>query len=277
MKKTILKCLVAIASTFIVAFLAGIALFGRQYYSLMPYNSTSNVLLGVILMSIGFVVTLATSIFILKYFIFFKKTIVLDSNGNTLSDNSRVNIGSKKVRPIFAAAMMSLICVIFIGVGFGMLFNEITTYALYLSSIALIFLIVGIVFFLFSVIGHKIRRRFAWITSGICGIIALIIALNIIPSALDSNIDKDGIIAVTGSVYSTKCSNGMLSGPGKTKITIKGTSSETISLRYSGNTNDFEVGGRYTFYYYPNTHFVTKVVPAESISIDNKSSNNSKE
>lgn len=268
MGKKILKSIVVIAATFAIAFLFGVACFGRQYYSLMPFDTTPNSTLGVILISLAAVITLATSIFILKYFIFFTKTQVLDAHGNTLSDNSSIQIGSTKVKPIVASAVMAMLGIIFFGLGFGMMFKEITVYTFYLAAIALIFLSVGVIFFLFSVIHHKIRRRFAWITSGVCGIIAVIMFINMIPAACDINVTDKELTAVTGTISSISPDSGIASGPGKTEVVIKGTSGETITLRYSGDANELEAGSRYTFYYLPNTHLIDKIAPAENINID---------
>lgn len=272
MGKKILKSIAVILATFAASALCGIVGFGRQYYSIMPFGAETNQPVGAVLLIIGAVITLATSLFILRYFIFFTKTQVIDSSGNMLSDNSSISIGSTKVKPIVIAAIMALLGTLFFGLGFGMMFNEIEVYIFYLSAIALIFITIGTVFFLFSVIHHKIRRRFAWITSSVCAVIAAIMLINVIPASSDMNIDEQSVTAVTGTISSVKPDSGIVSGPGKTEVIIKGTSGETITLRYSGSASELKEGDRYTFYYLPNTHFIEKVAPAENINIDTKSS-----
>ena len=89
MGKKILKSIVVIAITFAVAFLSGVACFGRQYYSIMPFDTEPNSTLGLILIVLAAVITLTTSVFILKYFIFFTKTQVLDAQGNEDAQASR--------------------------------------------------------------------------------------------------------------------------------------------------------------------------------------------
>lgn len=273
MGKKILKSIAVIMATFAASALCGIVGFGRQYYSIMPYGTNTNQTVGAVLLIIGAVVTLATSLFILRYFIFFTKTQVVDSVGNTLSDNSSIKIGSAKIKPIVIAAIMALVGTVFFGLGFGMMFNEIEVYIFYLCAIALIFLTIGAVFFLFSVIHHKIRRRFAWITSGVCTVIAAIMIINVVPAACDVNVDDQSLTAVTGTISSVTPDSGITSGPGKTEVVIKGTSGETITLRYSGHASELKEGDRYTFYYLPNTHFIDRVTPAENINIDTKDNN----
>lgn len=268
MGKKILKSIIVIIITFAIAFLFGVACFGRQYYAMMPYNAASNSTLGLVLIVMASVITLTTSVFILKYFIFFTKTQLLDAQGNTLSDNSSIQIGSAKVRPIAASAVMAMLGILFFGLGFGMMFREIVVYTFYLAAIALIFLAVGLIFFLFSVVRHKIRRRFAWVTSGVCAILAVIMIFNMIPAACDISVTENELTAVTGTVSSVDSESGMISGPGKTEVVIKGTSGETITLRYSGDVKDLAVGSRYTFYYLPNTHLIDKIAPAGNINID---------
>ncbi len=268
MGKKILKSIVVIAITFAVAFLSGVACFGRQYYSIMPFDTAPNSTLGLILIVLAAVITLTTSVFILKYFIFFTKTQVLDAQGNTISDNSSIQIGSTKVKPIVASAVMVMLGILLFGFGFGMMFREITIYTFYLAAIALIFLAVGVIFFLFSVVHHKIRRRFAWVTSGVCVILAAVMFINMIPAACDINVTEKELTAVTGTISSVAPDSGVISGPGKTEVVIKGTSGETITLRYSGEAKELTVGSRYTFYYLPNTHLIDKIARAENINID---------
>lgn len=269
MGKKIFKSIVVTILTFVTSLLCGIIGFGRQYHSIMPSQIGANCTIGIVLIAIGAIITLATSVFILRYFIFFTRTQVMDSSGNMLSDNASIAIGSAKVRPIVIASVMALLGMIFFGMGFGMIFDEITIYVFYVLAIATIFLSIGIVFFLFSVIHHKIRRRFAWIVSGVCGIITVILFLNTIPAINDVNISEDNLIAVTGTVSSVTPDNGIVSGPGKTEVIIRGTSGESITMRYNGNANELEVGNRYTFYYLPNTHYINKIVQADNINIDN--------
>ncbi|MDD6395969.1 MAG: hypothetical protein ACI4IJ_01320 [Acutalibacteraceae bacterium] len=270
MGKKILKSIAVIAVTFAFSFLLGVACFGRQYYSIMPFNARENCTLGFILIVIASLITLTTSVFILKYFIFFTKTQVLDAKGNTLSDNSSIRIGSTNVKPIVAASVTAMLGVVFFGFGFGMMFREIVVYTFYLAAIALIFLAIGLIFFLFSIIHHKIRRRFAWVTSGVCAIFAAIVIFNMIPALCDINVTEKELTAVTGTISSVASDSGVVSGPGKTEVVIKGTSGETIILRYSGDTNDLAVGSRYTFYYLPNTRLIDKIAHAENINIDSE-------
>lgn len=269
MRKKIFKSIIVVILTFITSVLCGIIGFGRQYDSIMPSQMEANRTIGIVLIAIGSIITLATSLFILRYFIFFTRTQVVDSSGNTLSDNGAIAIGSAKVKPIVIASIMALLSMMFFGIGFGMILDEITIYVFYILAIAAIFLSIGIVFFLFSVIHHKIRRRFAWIVSGVCGIIAIILFFNTIPAINDININDDSLIAVTGTVSSVSPDNGIVSGPGKTEVIIKGTSGESITMRYNGNADELEIGSRYTFYYMPNTHFINKIVQADHINIDN--------
>lgn len=270
MGKKILKSIVVIAVTFAVAFLLGVACFGRQYYLTMPFDTRENYALGLVLIVIAAMITLTTSVFILKYFIFFTKTQILDANGNTLSDNSSIRIGSANVKPIVASSVTAMLGVVFFGFGFGMMFREIVVYTFYLAAIALIFLSIGLIFFLFSIIHHKIRRRFAWVASGVCAILAVIIIFNMIPTVCDINVTEKELTAVTGTISSVASDSGVVSGPGKTEVVIKGTSGETIILRYSGDAKDLAVGSRYTFYYLPNTHLIDKIAHAENINIDSE-------
>lgn len=267
MGKKILKSIVVIILTFLTSVLCGIIGFGRQYHSIMPEQIPAGRTIGILLIAIGSVITLATSMFILRYFVFFTGIQVMDSKGKTISDNGSISIGSAKFKPIVIASIAALLGMVFFGIGFGMIFDEMTIYVFYILSIAAIFLCIGIVFFLFSVIHHKIRRRFAWIVSGVCGTIAVILFINAIPAISDINISDDSLTAVIGTVSSATPDNGILSGPGKTEIIIKGTSGESITMRYSGNADDLKIGSRYTFYYLPNTHFINKVVQADNINI----------
>ncbi len=267
MGKKVLKSLAVVLFAFAGALTLGVFGFSRQYYLIMPFGTGTNRPLGAVLISIGAVMIFVTAAFILKHFIFLPKIQMLDSVGNILEDDSTINIGSVKVRRIVVAALAALLGVILMGLGIGMMFSELIVYILYLSSIAFTFAFVGLVFFLFSVIHHKIRRRFAWIVSLICVAAAVMVISLMVPAVRDVNVDESGYTAVTGTVSSITADNGIIAGPGNTEVVIKGTSGETITLRFGGNANELDTGSRYTFYYLPNTRFIMRAVPAESVYI----------
>ena len=214
---------------------------------------------------LGLVLSLASSVFILKYFIFFTRTRVVDSEGNILSDNKHLTVGSVVVPPILIAAAGVLLSMVLIGAGVGLMLDNITMYVVNLFAIALVFLLLAAVIFLFSVIRHKIRRRFAWIASGVFGFIALIMISAAVPAICDLSVKENELSAITATVVQTSPYTGFLSGPGKSVIRIKGTSGEMITLRYGGSRRSFRVGKKYTFYYLPNTHLIKKVNPADNI------------
>ena len=152
-----------------------------------------------------------------------------------------------------------------IGLGFGMMLDSVMIYVVRLFTIAAVLLAIAGTIFLFSIIRHKIRRRFAWIASGMIGLIALVVIIAAIPALSDLSVKEGDLSAITATVVQTSSYTGFLTGPGKSVIRIKGTSGEMITLRYSGNRNTFRLGKKYTFYYLPNTHLIKKVNPADNI------------
>lgn len=261
----IAKSLLVMMATLAVSVLLGIIGVSRRCASIIPSSADMSGRAGVVLLLIGLLLSLATSVFILRYFIFFTKIEVVDSAGNRLSDNSEISIGGAKVRPIVIASAAALVSMIFIGMGFGVMFDQLAVYIIYLSAISFLFLAIAAVIFLFSVVHHKIRRRFAWIASGVFVILAVLVFSRGIPSLQDISVSENELTAVTGTVSSTSPCTGMLSGPGKTEVVIKGTSGESLSLKYSGGTGELRKGSRYTFYYMPNSKLIDKVVEAESV------------
>ena len=242
----LLKSLPVICGTMAFSVLIGIIFFGRSFGSMLPQSLTGLFYPGLVVSVIGLVFSLASAIVILKYFIFFTRTRVIDSDGNTLSDNKTLTFGSTRIHPIFIAAGGILLSMATIGLGFALMLDRGTI-------------------FLFSVIKHKIRRRFAWIASGILGVIALGVMLAAIPALSDLSVEDSELSAITATVVQTSSYTGFLTGPGKSVIRIKGTSGEIISLRYSGSRGKFRVGSKYTFYYLPNTRLIKKVNPAGDI------------
>ena len=265
MLNKLLKSLSVICGTVLGTVILGIICFGRSLNSMMSENFSMLFYPGLVITILGLLLSVAASIFILKYFIFFTRTSVIDSKGNVLSDNSSFAVGSVKMPPILVAACGVLLSMTLIGVGFGMIFDSVTMYIVNLLTFALLMLIIALVIFLFSVIGHKIRRRFAWIASGIFGAVALLVILAAVPAISDVSVKENELSAITATVVQTTNHTGFLSGPGRTVVRIKGTSGEQITLRFSGGRSAFRVGRKYTFYYLPHTHLIKKVNPADSI------------
>lgn len=265
MLEKLLKSLPIVAGTVSATVILGIICFGRSLDAVFPGKFSMLFYPGLIISLAGLVLSIASSLFILRRFVFFTHTQVVDEGGNVLHDNRPVTIGSEKMPPFLVAACGVLFSMILIGVGFGMMFDNVTMYIISLLSFALILLLIALVIFLFSVIRHKIRRRFAWTASGILGIIALLVILSTIPAVSDLSVKDSELSAITATVVTTSSHSGFLTGPGKSVIRIKGTSGEIIKLRYSGNRGAFKVGKKYTFYYLPHTHLIKKVSPAGSI------------
>ena len=265
MLNKLLKSLLVMCCTIAFSMLFGIIFFGKSFSSMLPESLTGLFYPGLAITSAGFLLALASAIFILKYFIFFTHTRVVDSEGNTLSDNNSLLLGSVRVHPIFITAGGLLLSMVVIGLGFGIMLDDVTMYAVRLFTIAAVLLAIAGTIFLFSVIRHKIRRRFAWIASGILGVIALGIILAAIPAISDLSVKDGELSAITATVVQTSPYTGFLTGPGKSVIRIKGTSGEMITLRYGGSRSAFDVGKKYTFYYLPNTHLIKKVNPADNV------------
>ena len=265
MSHKILKGFIVAAATLAASVLLGIIGVSRRCGSIMPSIMEFGSGAGFIMISVGLIVSLATSIFILRHFIFFTRVEVVDWAGNCLSDNGSISIGNTKVRPIVIASVAALTGIILIGMGFGAIFDPLMIYVIYISSISFLLMAVAVVIFLFSVVRHKIRRRFAWTASGLFALLAVIIFSSAIPSIKDASIGRSDVTAVTGTVSRISSGTGMLSGPGHTRVIIKGTSGETISLKYSGSSQELIKGGRYTFYYMPNTRLIDKVIEVDNI------------
>ena len=265
MLNKLLKSLLVICGTVLFTTLLGIICFGKSVGAMLPDSFSKLFYPGLVIAILGLLLSLASSVFILRYFVFFTRTRVVDSEGNTLTDNKSLKVGSAKVPPILIAAAAVLFSMVLIGVGFGMMLDNLTIYLVSLFSTAFVFLTIAAVIFLFSVIRHKIRRRFAWIASGIFGLIAVFMILSSIPALSDLSVREDELSAITATVVQTSPYTGLLSGPGKSVIRIKGTSGEMITLRYSGSRKAFRVGKKYTFYYLPKTHLIKKVISADNV------------
>ena len=237
----LLKSVVVIFCTMSVSVLLGIICIGRSFGALLPSSLTSSVIPGVILIAAGLLLSLASSVFILRYFVFFTRTQVLDSSGMTISDNRSLTIGSVRMPPILIAAIGVLLSIILIGAGFGLTLDNVRMYIVFLFAIAILLLTVALIIFLFSVIRHKIRRRFAWIASGIFGFVALIMVLRTVPAIRDLSVSDSEMIAITATVESSSYQS-VFSGPGKSVVHIKGTSGDRMTLRYSGNRKIFKKG-----------------------------------
>ncbi|MBQ9902700.1 MAG: hypothetical protein IJM51_10030 [Clostridia bacterium] len=265
MLNKLFKSLLVISGTMLFAVLLGIICFGKSMGVIFQDSNGMLFYPGLAITVLGLLLSLASSIFILKYFIFFTRTRVVDSEGNTLSDNRFLTVGSFVLPPIIIAAAGVLFSMVLIGTGFGLMFDILTMYVVNLFAIASVFLIIAAVIFLFSVIRHKIRRRFAWIASGLLGFLALIMITAAVPGISDMSVRENELSAITATVVQTSSYTGFLSGPGKSVIRIKGTSGEMITLRYGGSRKSFSSGKKYTFYYLPKTHLIKKVTPADNI------------
>lgn len=265
MQQKISKSLLVIAATLAGTVLLGIIGVSRRYGAILPTGVTFGNGTGVAFIIVGLALSLVVSVLILRYFIFFTRIEVLDSVGNALTDNSTISIGGTMVRPIVVTSVLAVLSMIFIGFGFGIVFDQLVVYVLYLGAIALLSLTVSAVIFLFSVVRHKIRRRFAWVASALFALLALLFLVKAIPSIKDISVNEDELTAVTGIVSGTSPSTGILAGPGRTQVVIKGTSGESLALRFSGGSGELRKGSRYTFYYLPNTKLVDKVVEAEPV------------
>ncbi len=265
MSRKIVKSLLVIAATLAATVLLSIIGVSRRYSSIMPPGVNPSSQIGLFVTIIGLLLALGTAVFILRYFILFTRVEVIDATGQPLSDNGTIAIGNVSVRPIVIASAAALLSMIFVGMGFGIMFDQLVIYVLYLGAIGLLSLTVASVIFLFSVIRHKIRRRFAWIAAGLFALLALLFFIKAVPAVKDMHVSDNELTAITGTVSSVSPSAGVLAGPGKTEVVIKGTSGETLLLRYSGSTGELRKGSRYTFYYMPNTKLVDKVVEAENV------------
>ena len=267
MLQKLLKSVVVIFCTMTVSVLLGIICVGRSFGAVLPSRFSSSVIPGVIVLSLGLLLSAASSVFILKYFIFFTRTQVLDRSGMTISDNKSLSIGSFRMPPIFLVAAGVLLSILLIGAGFGLTLDNVRMYIVFLFSIAILLLTIALIIFLFSVIRHKIRRRFAWIASGIFGLIAMIMIFKAVPAIRDLSVKDSELVAITATVESSSFQS-VFSGPGKSVVRIKGPSGDKITLRYSGARRVFKKGSKYTFYYLPHTHLIKKVYSADNIIID---------
>ena len=256
MLNKLFKSLLVISGTLTFTALLGIIFFSGSFGAMLPEGLTKLVYPGLAVTVFGLLLSLASAIFILKYFIFFTRTRVVDSEGNTLSDNKHFTV----------TALGILISMAVTGLGFAIMLDSLTAYVVRLFTIGTVLLAIAGTIFLFSVIRHKIRRRFAWIASGVIGFIALIVILAAIPATRDLAVEEGDMTVITATVVHTSAYSGFLSGPGKSVIQIKGTSGEKITLRYSGGRGTFKAGEKYTFYYLPRTHLIQKVKSADNIS-----------
>ena len=266
MLNKLFKSLLVISGTLTFTALLGIIFFSGSFGAMLPEGLTKLFYPGLAVTVFGLLLSLASAIFILKYFIFFTRTRVVDSEGNTLSDNKHFTVGSVSVHPIIVTALGILISMAVTGLGFAIMLDSLTAYVVRLFTIGTVLLAIAGTIFLFSVIRHKIRRRFAWIASGVIGFIALIVILAAIPATRDLAVEEGDMTVITATVVHTSAYSGFLSGPGKSVIQIKGTSGEKITLRYSGGRVTFKAGEKYTFYYLPRTHLIQKVKSADNIS-----------
>ena len=267
MLQKLLKSVIVVLCTTAATVLLGIICVGRSFGTALPLRFSSAVIPGIILIILGLLLSIGSSIFILRYFIFFTRTQVIDKSGNTISDNKAISIGSFRTSPLLIAAFGVLLSIILIGAGFGLAFDNITMYIIFLFAIAILLLTVALIIFLFSVIRHKIRRRFAWIASGLFGLVALLMILMAVPALKDLSVKDNELSAITATVLDSS-SQGVFSGPGKSIVRVKGTSGEIITLRFSGIRNTFKVGKKYTFYYLPNTHLIKRVNSADNVIYD---------
>ena len=265
MLNKLLKSLLVICGTVFFTAFFGIIFFGKAFEAMLPESFTGHVYPGLAVTAAGVLLSLASAFVILKYFIFFTRTRVIDSEGNVLTDNNRLTLGSKRIHPIFFAVGGILIGMVVIGLGFGIMLDSVTMYVVRLFTIAAVLLLIAGTIFLFSIIRHKIRRRFAWIASGILGFIALAVITATIPALSDLSVRESDLTPLTATVVQTSSYTGFLTGPGKSVIRVKGTSGERLTLRFNGSRGSFKVGKKYTFYYLPHTHLIKKVSPADNI------------
>ncbi|MBQ4397322.1 MAG: hypothetical protein II828_07335 [Clostridia bacterium] len=269
MQQKIAKGVPVTAATLAGTVLLGIIGVSRRYGAIMPSWLTLDSRVGFFFLAAGLLLSLATAALILRYFIFFTRIQVVDALGNPLADNGLIPLGRATVRPIALTSAAALCSMILIGLGFGILFDPLGVYVLYLGAIALLSFTVATVIFLFSVVHHKIRRRFAWVAAGLFALLAVLFIMKAIPSIRDISVSDPELTAVTGTVSAASPSMGVLAGPGRTEIIIKGTSGESLSLRYSGSSSELQKGHRYTFYYLPHTKLIDKVAEAEQIVFGN--------
>ena len=265
MLNKLLKSLLVICGTIVFTAFLGIIFFSKTFAAMLPESLTGLLYPGLAVTAIGLLLSVVSAVIILRFFIFFTRTRVVDSEGNTLSDNNKVIVGSMRIHPLFIAAGGVLVSMAVFGLGIAIMLNCVTLYAVRLLTIAALLLAIAGTIFLFSVIRHKIRRRFAWIASGILGLIALVVISAAIPALSDLSVKESDLSPITATVEHTSSYTGFLTGPGKSVIRVKGTSGEKITLRFNGGRGSFKVGSKYTFYYLPHTHLIKKVNPADSI------------
>ena len=252
-KNKTLKSAAVIFVTFIFAALFGIICFSRQHVSFMLPESRT---IGIALAVAGAAIIIAALTFVIKNFVSFTRTRVVKSEETASDDSSSKE--SVKIKPIIITAVTALVGIMLFGLGFGMLFDDITLYILYLIAIAAMFFCIGIVFFVVSMKRREIKRGLAWIVAGICIIVSAVLIINTSDVWSDLNCSERDYIAVTGTVSSVRQDCGPFSGPGSISVTIKGTSGESITMRCSMDEYNFRVGERYTFYYRPNTHIIAE-------------------
>lgn len=255
MRRNILKSLLVTLGTLIGTVLLGLIGVSRRADVILPTWLIPDRGAGWGIAAAGLVLSLVTAVLILRYFIFVPRAEQGEGEGGD----------APSVRPIAVTSVTALWSMVGVGLGMGMVFDPVAVYVIYLGASSVLCLTVAAVIFLFSVIRHKIRRRFAWIVAGIFTLLAVLLAAAAIPSVQDLGVSRSELTAVTGTVSGTSHSMGMLSGPGRTQVVIKGTSGETMTLRCGEGTGTLRKGGRYTFYYLPHTKYIDKVAEAEPI------------
>lgn len=253
MRRKIINSLLVTLGTMVGTVLMGLIGVSRRADVILPAWLIPERGTGWVIAAAGLALSVVTAVLILRYFIF--------------APTSERGEGDDAVsfRPIAVTSVAALWSMVSVGLGVGMVFDPVEGYVIYLGACSALCLTVAVVFFLFSVIRHRIRRRFAWAVAGLFTLLAVFFAAAAVPSVRDVNVSRSELIAVTGTVSGTSHSMGMLSGPGHTKVVIKGTSGETMTLRCGEVTGTLRRGGRYTFYYLPHTKYIDKAAEAEPV------------
>lgn len=242
------RILIALANVLFVV-LFGMICVGRSELLALALDGARSKPIGGLLMAFGLLCSSLSTLLI------FRQIRVLH-DANKDSDKG-IHIGRMRVRPIMLIATMIVIGTFSFGSGYGIAFNELSSYVICIVLLLLSLLLAAAGLIVMAAGNKKVNAVFTVVASILC--VAFIVSLACkMPAALEDISGGEELRTVKAKVVSVERSLSRLSNPGAQKVTVKSSSGEHVTFCCPVQASELEKDSTYVFSYYENTLYCSQ-------------------
>ena len=242
------RILIALANVLFVV-LFGMICVGRSELLALALDGARSKLIGGLLMAFGLLCSSLSTLLIFR-----QVRVLYDANRDS---DKGIHVGKMRIRPIMLIATMIVIGTFSFGSGYGIAFDELSSYVICIVLLLLSLLLAAAGLIVMAAGKKKVNAGFTAIASILCVLFIINLACKM-PAALDDIAGDDSIRTVKAKVISVERSLSRLSNPGAQKVTVRSSSGEHVTFCCPVQASELEQDSTYVFSYYENTLYCSQ-------------------